>query len=94
MEVLFYRDCRGYPKYSQANITAAGCTISKHEVAQNWDLAHMIKGYWDPELIIKHTHYFINSEFYNFSEIAKFLEGSNKWKNTYNLQLFIYLILK
>ena len=45
MEVLFYRDCRGYPKYSQANITNAGCTISTHEVAQNWDLAHMIKGY-------------------------------------------------
>lgn len=45
MEVLFYRDCRGYPKYSQANINDQGCTVTKHEVDQNWDLAHLIKGY-------------------------------------------------
>jgi len=45
MEVLFYRDCRGYPRYSQANINAGGCTVSKHDVAQNWDLAKLIKGY-------------------------------------------------
>lgn len=45
MEVLFYRDCRGYPKYSQANISLEGCEITKHDVAQNWELAHLIKGY-------------------------------------------------
>ncbi|KAG5678064.1 hypothetical protein PVAND_007766 [Polypedilum vanderplanki] len=45
MEVLFYRDCRGYPKYSQANINANGVTVSDHEVKQNWDLALSIKGY-------------------------------------------------
>lgn len=45
MEVLFYRDCRGYPRYSLANINDQGCTISKHEVEQNWELAHLIKGY-------------------------------------------------
>lgn len=45
MEVLFYRDCRGYPRYSQANMNDQGCTITKHDVDQNWDLAHLIKGY-------------------------------------------------
>jgi 20S proteasome subunit beta 7 len=45
MEVLYYRDCRGYPKYSQANINANGCTVSDLEVSQNWDLALSIKGY-------------------------------------------------
>jgi len=45
MEVLFYRDCRGYPRYSQANINDSGCTVSKHDVAQNWELAYLIKGY-------------------------------------------------
>jgi 20S proteasome subunit beta 7 len=45
MEVLFYRDCRGYPKFSQAIISLEGCTITKHDVSQNWEVAHMIKGY-------------------------------------------------
>jgi 20S proteasome subunit beta 7 len=45
MEVLFYRDCRGYPKYSQANISLEGCDIKKLDVDQNWELAKMIKGY-------------------------------------------------
>lgn len=45
MEVLYYRDCRGYPKYSQANINPEGCNITKHDVAQNWEVAQMIKGY-------------------------------------------------
>jgi 20S proteasome subunit beta 7 len=45
MEVLFYRDCRGYPKYSQADISLEGCDIKKLDVDQNWELAKMIKGY-------------------------------------------------
>ncbi|CRL03273.1 CLUMA_CG016320, isoform A [Clunio marinus] len=45
MEVLFYRDCRGYPRYSQANINDQGCTVTKHDVQQNWDVAYLIKGY-------------------------------------------------
>lgn len=45
MEVLFYRDCRGYPKYSLANINDQGCTVTKHDVDQNWDFALTIKGY-------------------------------------------------
>lgn len=45
MEVLFYRDCRGYPRYSQANMNDQKCEISKHDVSQNWDLAYTIKGY-------------------------------------------------
>jgi len=45
MEVLYYRDCRGYPKYSQANINDQGCSVSKHAVNENWDLAMNIKGY-------------------------------------------------
>lgn len=45
MEVLFYRDCRGYPRYSQANINGQGCDVTKHEVDQNWELAHRISGY-------------------------------------------------
>lgn len=45
MEVLFYRDCRGYPKYSQANINPDGATLEDQDVKQNWDLAYSIKGY-------------------------------------------------
>lgn len=45
MEVLFYRDCRAFPRYSLANINGEGCEVSKHEVAQNWEVAHRIKGY-------------------------------------------------
>jgi len=45
MEVLFYRDCRGYPRYSQANMNDQGCTVSKHDVKQNWEVAYRIKGY-------------------------------------------------
>ena len=45
MEVLFYRDCRGYPKYSQANMNIDGSSLEDKDVDQNWDLAHTIKGY-------------------------------------------------
>lgn len=45
MEVLFYRDCRGYSRYSQANINGEGCTVTKHDVDQNWEVAYRIKGY-------------------------------------------------
>lgn len=45
MEVLYYRDCRGYPKYSQANINNEGCNVSDHLVKENWELALSIKGY-------------------------------------------------
>jgi len=45
MEILFYRDCRGYPRYSQANINDRGCTVSKHDVDQNWEVAYRIQGY-------------------------------------------------
>lgn len=45
MEVLYYRDCRGYPRYSMANMNAQGCTVTKAAVEENWDVAHMIKGY-------------------------------------------------
>jgi 20S proteasome subunit beta 7 len=45
MEVLFYRDCRAYPRYSVANINGEGCSVTKHEVEQNWEVAYRIKGY-------------------------------------------------
>lgn len=45
MEVLFYRDCRGYPRYSMANIKNEACEVTKHDVEQNWDVAHRIQGY-------------------------------------------------
>lgn len=45
MEVLFYRDCRGYPKYSQANIKKDEVTLEDQDVNQNWELAYTIKGY-------------------------------------------------
>jgi 20S proteasome subunit beta 7 len=45
MEVLYYRDCRGYPKYSQANINRAGASVEDQEVNQNWEVAYSIKGY-------------------------------------------------
>lgn len=45
MEVLYYRDCRGYPKYSQANINSSGCTVTDLAVEENWNLAYNIKGY-------------------------------------------------
>ncbi|XP_035792572.1 proteasome subunit beta type-4-like [Anopheles albimanus] len=46
MEVLWYRDCRSDPKYSQAICTTAGVQLDADcFVAQNWDLAHTIKGY-------------------------------------------------
>lgn len=46
MEVLFYRDCRGYPKYTQAVVTKDETKVEGPlDVAQNWNLAHMIAGY-------------------------------------------------
>lgn len=46
MEVLWYRDCRSDPKYSQAICTTDGVQVDAHcFVKQNWNLATMIKGY-------------------------------------------------
>ncbi|XP_058463649.1 proteasome subunit beta type-4 [Malaya genurostris] len=46
MEVLWYRDCRSDPKYSQVLCTSDGVQLDQHcFVKQNWNLATMIKGY-------------------------------------------------
>jgi 20S proteasome subunit beta 7 len=45
MEVLFYRDCRAFPRYTQANMNSNGCDLTKHDVSQNWEVAYRIKGY-------------------------------------------------
>ena len=46
MEVLWYRDCRSDPKYAQVICTADGVKEDLNMYAkQNWDVAHMIKGY-------------------------------------------------
>ncbi|XP_053687775.1 proteasome subunit beta type-4 [Sabethes cyaneus] len=46
MEVLWYRDCRSDPKYSQVFCTAEGVQEEPNcFVKQNWDLATLIKGY-------------------------------------------------
>ncbi|XP_058065315.1 proteasome subunit beta type-4 [Anopheles bellator] len=43
MEVLWYRDCRSDPKYSQAICTTGGVHLDADcFVAQNWNLAHTI----------------------------------------------------
>lgn len=46
MEVLFYRDCRGHPKYSRAICTADGVKLDNSlAVNQNWELSHSVQGY-------------------------------------------------
>ncbi|XP_066137620.1 proteasome subunit beta type-4 [Euwallacea fornicatus] len=47
MEVLYYRDARSYPKYQLGIIDAEqGVSIEGPlHVAENWNLAHSIKGY-------------------------------------------------
>ncbi|XP_058829051.1 proteasome subunit beta type-4 [Topomyia yanbarensis] len=44
MEVLWYRDCRSDPKYSQVICTSEGVHLDSHcFVNQNWNLAKMVK---------------------------------------------------
>lgn len=46
MEVLYYRDGRSDPQYKQVVATAAGSEVQgPFNVAQNWELATLIKGY-------------------------------------------------
>lgn len=46
MEVLFYRDCRSFPKYKVAVADSAGTSVSdKKDVEENWNVANYIKGY-------------------------------------------------
>lgn len=46
MEVLFYRDGRSYPHYKVAICTKDGVKVEGPlQIAQNWNLAHSIKGY-------------------------------------------------
>lgn len=46
MEVLYYRDCVAFSKYSQAICTADGVNLNKElAVDQNWQVAHMIRGF-------------------------------------------------
>ncbi len=46
MEVLYYRDCRAFPKFTQGVCENEGVTILENQdVSQNWQVAHFIKGY-------------------------------------------------
>lgn len=46
MEVLFYRDCRSFPKYKIATVTSEGTTVSgTMNVEETWNVANYIKGY-------------------------------------------------
>lgn len=46
MEVLFYRDCRGYSQYKQAICTNDGVKIDgPHNVKQEWAYAHSVTEY-------------------------------------------------
>lgn len=46
VEVLWYRDCRSSPKYSQAICSAEGVQVDENcFVKQNWDFAHTISGF-------------------------------------------------
>ena len=46
MEVLYYRDCRGYSQYKQALCTKEGVKIEGPiNVDQNWEFAKGIVGY-------------------------------------------------
>lgn len=46
MEVLFYRDCRSFPKYKTAVVDASGTSVSDTQsVGENWNVANYIHGY-------------------------------------------------
>lgn len=46
MEVLFYRDCRSFPKYKVASVTNEGTSVSDTQsVQETWNVANYIKGY-------------------------------------------------
>lgn len=46
MEVLFYRDCRSFPKYKMAIANNEGTTVSDTlSVEETWNVANYIKGY-------------------------------------------------
>lgn len=46
MEVLFYRDCRSFPKYKLATATEEGTSVSDTiSVQETWNVANYIKGY-------------------------------------------------
>lgn len=46
MEVLFYRDCRSFPKYKTAIADAAGTVVSDTKnVEESWNVANYIRGY-------------------------------------------------
>jgi len=46
MEVLYYRDCRAFSKYTQGICTVEGVEVNNdHVVAENWQVAHLIRGY-------------------------------------------------
>lgn len=46
MEVLFYRDCRSFPKYKFAVASEEGTSVSETmSVEETWNVANYIKGY-------------------------------------------------
>lgn len=54
MEVLFYRDCRSFPKYKLATVisqdfvnylTVQSDIYGNENIKQKWNVAHFIKGY-------------------------------------------------
>lgn len=46
MEVLFYRDCRSFPKYKSAVASHEGTSVSDTiNVEETWNVANYIKGY-------------------------------------------------
>lgn len=48
MEVLFYRDCRGYSQYKQAICTKDGVNIDGPiNVQQEWKFADAVTEYWN-----------------------------------------------
>lgn len=46
MEVLYYRDCRAFAKYSQGICNVKGVKVDNDlAVDENWQVAHFIKGF-------------------------------------------------
>lgn len=47
MEVLFYRDCRGYSQYKQAvcSVGVPATVDGPINVQQNWTLAPLVEGF-------------------------------------------------
>lgn len=46
MEVLFYRDTRSYPIFDMAILsTDEGVTLQQKQVKQDWEVAHLVRGY-------------------------------------------------